>query len=72
MEDKTISKEQIEILFKAALLDFRLWQDFAQKFPEAEPNPFLGEFAGYRMAIDILGLSAEYLAYVAKNGDGND
>lgn len=63
MEDKTISKEQIEMLFKATLSEFRLSQDFGKTFPEDIHNVFRDRFAGYRTAIDILGLSTEYLAY---------
>ena len=64
MEDKMISKEQIEMLFKATESEFRLSQDFGKTFP-TEPNIFRDMFAGYRMAIDILGLSEDYIAYVA-------
>ena len=63
MKDKTISKEQIEMLFEATLSEFRLSRHFAGKFPEAERNAFVSQFAGYRLAIDILGLSDDYLAY---------
>ena len=65
MEDK-ISKEQIEMLFKTTLSEFRLCQDFGKTFPEEEHNVFRDRFAGYRTAIEILGLSADYLAYVAE------
>ena len=58
-----ITNEKIEMLFEATISEFRLWQHFAKIFPEAERNAFAGQFAGYRMAIDILGLSEEYLAY---------
>ena len=72
MEDKTISKEKIEMLFKATLSEFRLSQDFGKTFPEdVEHNIFRDRFAGYRTAIDILGLGADYIAYVAHKGDGN-
>lgn len=60
-----IRKEQIEMLFKATESEFRLSQDFAKAFPEDEHNVFRATFAGYRKAIDVLGLSADYLAYVA-------
>ena len=65
MTDKTISKEKIEMLFEATLSELRLFQHFAEKFPEAKRNVFVGQFGGYRMAIDILGLSEDYIAYVA-------
>lgn len=64
MEDKTISKEQIEMLFKTTESEFRLSQDFGKTFPDAEYNVFRDRFAGYRTAIDILGLGADYLSYV--------
>ena len=71
MEDKTISKEQIKMLFKATELEFRLSQDFGKVFP-TEPNIFRDMYTGYRTAIDILGLREDYLAYVAYKGDCND
>lgn len=64
MEDKMISKEQLEMLFKTTLSEFRLCQDFGKTFPEEEHNVFRDRFAGYRTSIDILGLSGDYLAYV--------
>lgn len=72
MKEKTINKEQIEMLFKVTESEFRLYQHFAEKFPKAAQNPFLTLFAGYRMAIDILGLSEDYLAYAVHEGDRND
>lgn len=72
MEDKIISKEQQQMLFDAAFSVFRLYRKFGEKFPQEDNNVFRDRFAGLREAIDILGLGADYIAYVAHEGDGND
>lgn len=64
MEDKTISNEKVVMLFKATESQFRLALDFGKTFPK-EYNVFQACFAGLRQSIDILGLGADYLTYVA-------
>jgi len=65
MTDKTISKEKIAMLFETTLSEFRLSQEFEKTLYSSKYNIFRDRFAGYRTAIDILGLGADYLAYVA-------
>lgn len=72
MENKTISKEQIEMLFGATLSEFRLSQEYADHFGDSDDNTFRSQFAGMRRAIDILGLGSEYLAFMVKKEDSND
>ena len=71
MEDKTISKAQQQMLFETAYSVFRLYQQFGEKFSQEGNNIFRDRFAGMREVIDILGLGADYIAYVAHKGDGN-
>lgn len=65
MENKTITKEQAEMLFKATHSLFGLSRDFGRILPDGH-NIFRDQFAGMRQAVDIIGLSEEYLRYVAE------
>ena len=65
MNEKTITKEQIEMLFKATHSLFELSRDFGRILPD-EHNIFRDQFAGMRQAVEIIGLSEEYLWYVAE------
>ena len=66
MENKTITKEQIMMLFEATYSFFKLTREFDIHFPNEEHNIFRGQFCGMRQTIEIIGLGDEYIKYMAE------
>lgn len=72
MNEKMITKEQAEMLLKATYSFFKLSREYESLFPNEEHNAFRWHFAGMRQAVELIGLSDEYLRYAAEQEESND